>query len=129
MSDSELEKCGKRVARTATLLLTQLAAEGITAAQIADLKTTAIGFEDAQDNQLDAINDRDIATEERIDAGNALYEKLVKFCNTGKDIWVNASEARYNDYIIYDSGILAPMAQTTPFQCLTQVENKLTCFF
>jgi len=100
-TDTELFRCGNRVAKTATFFLTRLSEEGVTAAQIADLKSTSISFEDAIENQLDAINDREIATEERTEAGNALYLKLVKLCNTGKDIWASTSEAKYNDYLIY----------------------------
>jgi MinD-like ATPase involved in chromosome partitioning or flagellar assembly len=27
---------------------------------------------------------------------------VVKYADTGKDIWITKSEAKYNDYIIYD---------------------------
>ncbi len=104
MKDPELFKCGRRVVRTATKMLAKLSSEGITIDFIAELKTITDSFEDAFDEQLDAINDRDIAREERIEAGNFIYKKLVRLCNTGKDIWVATSEAKYNDYVIYEAG-------------------------
>lgn len=103
MVESELLKCARRVARTANSLMTDLAAEGVTTALTATLLTTATEYEDAIDDQLDAINDRNIAAEERIEAGNTIYLKLVKLTNTGKDIWYTVNEAKYNDYIIYNT--------------------------
>jgi hypothetical protein len=103
MVDSELLKCARRVARTANSLMSDLAAEGVTTALTATLLTTANDYEEAIDDQLDAINDRNIAAEERVEAGNAIYLKLVKLTNTGKDIWFTVNEAKYNDYVIYNT--------------------------
>jgi hypothetical protein len=103
MVESELLKCARRVARTANSLMSDLAAEGVTPAITATLLTTATEYEDAIDDQLDAINDRNIAAEERVEAGNAIYNKLVKLTNTGKDIWYTVNEAKYNDYVIYNT--------------------------
>lgn len=103
MVESELLKCARRVARTANSLMTSLAAEGVTVADTATLLTTADDYEEAINDQLDAANDRNIAAEERIEAGNAIYLKLVKLTNTGKNIWFTVNEAKYNDYIIYNT--------------------------
>jgi hypothetical protein len=35
--------------------------------------------------------------------GNVLYAELVKLCNTGKDIFYSLNEAKYNDYVIYNT--------------------------
>ena len=109
-SDAELIKCGRRVARTTTAMLTQLAAQGITATTATALLTAVTTFENEVDDQLDAINDRDIATEARITSGNTMYAKLIKVANTGKNIWVTTSEAKHNDYVIYDT----PAAAVVP---------------
>jgi hypothetical protein len=103
MDEPELLKCARRVARTAGSFASQLATEGVTAAMIAAVLTTAQEYEDAIDDQKDAANDRNIAAEERIEMGNALYDKVVKLSNTGKDIWSSVNEAKYNDYIIYNT--------------------------
>ncbi len=109
-NDAELIQCGRRVARTTTAMLTQLAAQGITATTATGLLTAVTNFENEIHDQLDAINDRDIAAEARIVAGNAMYAKLVKVANTGKNIWVTTSEAKHNDYVIYDT----PAAAVVP---------------
>ena len=109
-NDAELIQCGRRVARTTTALLTQLAPQGITAATATGLLTAVTNFETDINNQLDAINDRDIATEARVEKGNTMYAKLVKVANTGKSIWVTTSEVKHNDYVIYDT----PAAAVVP---------------
>jgi len=100
--DANILHCAARVARTATLLLTDLAAEGIVAATITSLKDAGLGFESKINLQLDAIHDRNETKEIRVLAGNDLYRKIVKVANVGKNIWAETSEAKYNDYIIYD---------------------------
>jgi hypothetical protein len=108
MTDAQLSKCVHRVVRVANGFLPQLSTEGLTAEHIGNLATTGIAFDAAIDAQEDAIAQRDIASEERIGLANALYASLVKICNTGKEIWSNTNEAKYNDYVLYDS----PAAQT-----------------
>ena len=46
---------------------------------------------------------RDIQTQIRIRAGNALYREIVRLCTTGKDIFISTDEALYNDYVLYPS--------------------------
>lgn len=104
MTDNDLVKCGKRVVRTATLFLTQLASKGLTATMISDLNDKVTIFDDAIDAQDDAIRLRDTATEDRLELGNELYKKIVELFDFGKDYWVTRDEAKYNDYIIYEGG-------------------------
>lgn len=115
LSDAELIQCGKRVARTTTALLAKLAPQGITAATVTNLLTLVTTFENDINDQLDAFNDRDIATETRIVHGNSVYAKLIKLANTGKNIWVTTNEAKHNDYVFYDSptATVVPVAPTT----------------
>lgn len=101
--DPHLLICGRRVVRTATTYLTDLATKGLTAAMITSLTTICNSFENAILNQSDAIANRDIATDDRIEMGNALYKKMVDYCETGKTIWVTKDEAKYNDYVIYNT--------------------------
>jgi hypothetical protein len=109
--DPHLLVCGRRVARTATTYINDLGTKGLTVAMVTALTTLVNAFENAILNQSDAIANRDNATDDRIEMGNLLYKKLVDYCETGKTIWVTKDEAKYNDYIIYDtpSG-LAPEA-------------------
>ena len=101
MTDGELLKCGRRVARRATQYLAQLSGTGLTAAIIADLSAKCQAFEDAIAAQEDAISNREIAAEERTELGNKIYDKLMNYSSFGQTIWYDKSEALYNDYIIY----------------------------
>ena len=108
MPDAELLKCGRRVVRVATEHLADFASTGLTALILTDLSNLCEAFEAALAKQEKAIADRDIATEDRIEMGNALYEKLMDYCGYGQTIWVETDEAKYNDYVIYNkSGGLA----------------------
>lgn len=49
------------------------------------------------------ISDRDIEQESRVEAGNAIYNTLIKYTNTGQSIWVSSNVAKYNDYVIYNT--------------------------
>jgi len=103
MTDSNLHKCGKRVVRMATKFLTQLASKGLTQGMIDDLALKVSTFDDDIDAQDDAIRARDNSTEDRLELGNELYNKIVELFDFGKDYWITRSESNYNDYVIYDT--------------------------
>ena len=126
MDDSHLLACGRRVARVATVVLADYADVGLTAVIITELETKCQALEDSLDEQSDAIADRDIATEDRIEMGNALYNKLSNYCSFGQQIWAETDEAKYNDYIIYTSeGKLAePIEGTVDAGLTANVMNK-----
>ena len=126
MDDSSLLGCGRRVVRVATTVLADYTDVGLTAAIVTDLATKCQTLEDKLDVQADAIADRDIATEDRIEMGNALYEKLMNYCSFGQQIWVATDEAKYNDYVIYtSSGKLAkPIEGTLQPSQTVNVFNK-----
>lgn len=94
--------CGKRVVRRATLYLNELLLVGVTQDEIDNLETINQTYHDNLINQSEAIYDRDISKEKRIILGNALYKMVVKVCDAGKKCWHGVSEAKYNDYVIYD---------------------------
>ncbi|MFC2093968.1 hypothetical protein ACFLSV_08725, partial [Bacteroidota bacterium] len=93
---------------------------------LTELETKCQTLEDALDEQADAIADRDIATEDRIETGNALYDKLINYCSFGQQIWIETDEAKYNDYIIYtSSGSLAqPIEGTVDAGLTANIMNK-----
>ena len=101
LSDKELVVLGKRVGRVAQSQIGDLA--GIDAAFITAHNLLVTTLDKDIDNISDSEEDRDIATEDRAEEGNALYALLVKYTNFGKDIWFSVNEAKYNDYIIYDT--------------------------
>ena len=102
-TDSNLLITGKRVVRVGTSLLTDLAGNGLTAALLTPITTLCNEFEIALIDQKVAIANQDIFQEDRVEMGNALYETLVKYTNTGQSIWVSTDVAKYNDYIIYNT--------------------------
>jgi len=101
MSDKDLHFAARRVVRIGTDYLLDLAAEGLTQAMLDVLTALAQDFEDHLNALGDAIADRDEKTEERIALGNELYALVAKYCEIGKVIWKETSEAKYNDYVIY----------------------------
>lgn len=104
MTDEQLLRASKHVFRTATTFLTDLQSEGLTNAILDDFKQTYIDFDEAISDQKEAISDRDVATEERVEKGNALYEFIAAWASVGKTIFYTVSEAKYNDYVMYEGG-------------------------
>lgn len=110
MGDPELLRCARTVHRVGTAFLPELASEGLTENHLTELLALRTEFDTADVAQEEAMANRDIATEDRAILANELYAMLVKFCNTGKTIWASKNEARYNDYVIYNT----PSGQPQP---------------
>lgn len=102
-SDSELVRTGKSTTITATKYLDELSSEGLTEDKITALITQRETLDLAIDAQAQGISDRDVATEDRIEALNSLYSLVTKYAGIGQDIFYETDEAKYNDYIIYDT--------------------------
>jgi len=101
----ELEriKAYYRVWRMATEHAADLAAEGLTAAVLADLLSACQNCDAAYDAMEDTTIDRDIAAEARTAFGNSIFAEVTKICNTGKSYWKDKSESRSNRYVIAQS--------------------------
>ena len=102
-SDDQLHKTGNRVVRCANHYFSQLSAFGLTQAMINGYRDLVQLYEERLEVVKDKISDRDIATQQRIEMGNTLYSRLMGMCGMGKTIWEDASEAHYNDYVIYNT--------------------------
>lgn len=102
LTDNNLVRCGRRVSRMATQYITELTPKGVNAAKIAALDVLVVALDDAIDAQDVAIRARNVGTQERADIGNELYANIVELFDFGKDHWYTRSEAKYNDYIIYN---------------------------
>ncbi|SFF81925.1 hypothetical protein [Sunxiuqinia elliptica] len=103
LDGGKLSYVTRRVHRVAETMLPQLESEGLTPELLTELNSRLDTYEQALSKQEDAIADRDIATENRVEKANEIYALLVKYCNTGKQIWEDTNQAKYNDYIIYDT--------------------------
>ena len=103
MTNEVLLKTARRVARVSTMHQEELKKEGLSGAHIKELKEKATVFEEWMEVQDDAIADREIGTMQRVSVANELYVEISKICETGKGIWKDVNEAKYNDYIIYNN--------------------------
>lgn len=103
LSDEQAVRNARGAVKAARLYFRDLEKEGLTEDFLANVEKQTAILDDAIDEQMKAVRDRNIAVEERITVGNALYAELVKLCNTGKDIFYSVNEAKYNDYIIYNT--------------------------
>lgn len=103
MTDENFVRNARVIIRVIEINTMELMEEGLTNDLVHQAMVLRDQFDAAIDEQLVAIRNRDIATEERITYGNELYAELVKVTNTGKDLWYSLNEAKYNDYLIYDS--------------------------
>lgn len=102
-SDAEIVRVARIMSLTAEKYLTELSDEGLTTEKIAMLIAQRNALDVAIDAQAQGISDRDVAAESRVEALNKLYQLLTKYAGIGKDIFYETSEAKYNDYIIYDT--------------------------
>jgi len=101
VSDPEFPFLLFRVHRQTVAKAAQLATRGLTPVMVAQVEAYANAFIQARKAQGQAIDDRDVAVQDRVEAGNALYSKIVALGDLGKRLWLNRSESHYNDYVIY----------------------------
>ena len=99
----ELSTAARRVRRVGSNMATELASEGLTPEMLATLKKDTENYDIALATSEDANSKREIATEDRIEKANAIYTIMSKYCGKGKQIWVSVNEAKFNDYVIYDT--------------------------
>ncbi|HLG34830.1 MAG TPA: hypothetical protein VI757_08125, partial [Bacteroidia bacterium] len=99
-----------------------LSSEGLTALILGNLSTGITTTDTAITTKQQRVSERDAAVTERVTLGNTLYAELVKLADTGKHIWEDVNEAKYNDYVIYQTvpnmqtvtGTVAPLTIHQP---------------
>ncbi|CAM3891291.1 MULTISPECIES: hypothetical protein [Flavobacterium] len=111
-SDAELLFTSRRVVRVGYFFLSELEPKGVSATTLADIVTLGNNFENGIIDLKIKIGDRDVMQEERVEAANLLYEKLVSYTNTGQSMWANSNVAKYNDYVIYNTLTGEPLDDT-----------------
>jgi hypothetical protein len=126
LKDHDLYRCATRVARVASTYLSQLSAKGLTQDIIDDLKAKAAQYDIDLTAKEDFVADRDVATEERIILANSIYTKLVEVCDYGRTYWSDKSEAKYNDYVIYNTADGKAPAEGTVFNAHGKVTDAET---
>ncbi len=103
MSMDELCRCGRRVVRRCNFYFDELEEHGLTQAEIDALENLVETFDVLIDKKDDAAIERDIATSKRVGLGNTLYTLITEVCDYGKTYWVSREEAKYNNYVIYNT--------------------------
>ena len=101
--DEDLVRNAKLMKDSATKYLTDLTTEGLTAAKITAFGTLLNTLDTAIDLLEKAKADRNSITENRRIEANKLYEILIEHSNRGKSIFADVSQAKYSDYVIYDT--------------------------
>jgi hypothetical protein len=114
LADMPLYLAAYNAHRIGNIYLTDLASEGLTAEILTQFEATNKAFLKTITDQQDAIAARDIATENRITKANEIYGQISKHCETGKKIWYSKNEAKYNDYVIYDTPPTKPEEGENP---------------
>ncbi|MFI5205090.1 MAG: hypothetical protein ACHQF2_11395 [Flavobacteriales bacterium] len=132
-SDSDKTTACRDVHKQGTAKLADLASEGLTVAILDDLRAKTILADDAITEKRKRVADRDEAVNTRITMGNDLYKDLVKLADTGKHLYEDTNEAKYNDYVIYDNiantqtvtGAVPAASIHQPSVAVTASENEI----
>ena len=100
MTDTELVIKAKSTAQILNENISYLAQFGVTAEIIANLNSLADTLSEKLTVQSVAIQNRENATQLRINIANELHDKIAKISNIGRKMWIEKDEARSNDYIM-----------------------------
>ena len=107
-SDDELVRTAKALRNSATKYVLELGTEGLTTAKIATVESHRVTLDINIDLQQIAITQRNVCTENRRIEANKLYAILVENSIRGKSIFAEISQAKYSDYLIYNTSSGAP---------------------
>lgn len=102
MTDSDLLIKAKSSAQILTDSFSQIVEFGLTTAIIDELFTLAETLNENLTAQTTAVQNRDNATQFRVNIANNLYEKVSRIRSIGRKMWAELDEAKSNDYVIYD---------------------------
>lgn len=103
LTDESLCRIGRRVSRIGIIYLEKLKHTGLNEAELGRLAELAGRFDEAMEDKKNRMADREIASAERADLANQIYHEVSALCNIGREIWKKKNEAKYNDYILYDT--------------------------
>ncbi|SHJ53550.1 hypothetical protein SAMN02745146_3379 [Hymenobacter daecheongensis DSM 21074] len=99
-----------RAVRVGRANLPTYAPKGLTAADLTLLETQNAALLATVGEQHDAESGAAGATQQRLTAGNALYDELAALCEAGKTAFVQTDVSKYQDYVLYDTPPPAPVA-------------------
>lgn len=101
ISDEAFGTRAKTIARAGLRHLTVLAERNQTAAELNDIISEKNEFENLIGEISLAISNRAKAANNRIIAGNALYEAIGDIAIAGKAVFEETDSAKFNDYLLY----------------------------
>ncbi len=110
-SNYELYRMSFGIVRIARLKADSLSPELQTVAD--ELESVSNQLRDKLKEQYFAMQNRDLATQERVELANSIYKQLSMFYTIGQGVWLERNEAKYNDYIIYGSSSAPPQNSNT----------------
>ena len=102
-SDGDLYLGLVRAVRVGRANLATYAPKGLTAAALSQLEAENATLLATVGNQYDTESGAAGATQQRLTAGNALYDELVALCDAGKAAFVQTDVSKHQDYVIYDA--------------------------
>ena len=100
-SDENLLFASRRVHSQMSIYLPDLIEFGLTQTVLDNFENLNVSFENALNNQKDAINSRLKGTEDRIKLGNELFKLIATYCEMGKRFYEKSNWAKYEQYVIY----------------------------
>lgn len=145
-TDADKMVAVRTVHKQGTNMLAELASQGLTIAILNTLAAAITTTDNAITNKNIAVSNRDIGVSARITLGNDVYKETVNVANTGKNLYEDTDESKYNDYVIYNnrpntqtvSGTVPPASVHSPsvvigniadeFQ-ITVTSGTLTAYF
>ncbi len=103
VNDEQIMIVARKALRIAKQEIESLKSRGYNQKNITLLEAHYDAYDELLDSYSLALQTRDEKREQRVHLGNKVYSHLVEFCEIGRVIWQSESEAKYNDYIIYNS--------------------------
>lgn len=100
MHDVEHQRALRRVHRVGLRFLAEVAPQGLTQALLDALAATDGEMDDALEAYAESVENRLVATAERIRLSNTLYGHINRLCSIGRSLFFSTNEALYNDYLL-----------------------------
>ena len=110
-TEAALHLAGAVVVKQGRKYLADYAGVGLTADMLDAVEANNARFVEELTTGKEAENDRQTATDARIEAANALYEELVKLCAAGNAAWRFEDETKADEYVVESA---APQTKEQP---------------
>ena len=99
-TEAALHLAGAVVVKQGRKYLADYAGVGLTAEMLATVETNNANFVEELTTGKEAQNDRQSATDVRLEAANALYEELTKICGAGNTAWRFDDATKAGEYVV-----------------------------